>query len=173
MLFRSIGVAEEAANLAGRYGIDENSAYLIGLLHDIAKELPAAEKLRLCEEYGIEIDEIMRQKPDLTHSFLSAEMAKREFNIKNKDMLNAIRYHTTGRPDMSLLEKILYISDCIEPNRPGYQSLLDVRQEACEDIDGALIKSMRSKMAYTRAKNEKMHPLSIEALKYLENRGGY
>ncbi|MCL2352343.1 MAG: bis(5'-nucleosyl)-tetraphosphatase (symmetrical) YqeK [Firmicutes bacterium] len=157
-------MAETAAKLAERYGADRRGTFLAAMLHDIAKEIPAAEKLRLCERYGLKPDEIMKRQPDLTHGMLGAEIARRKFGLKDKDALNAICYHTTGRPGMSLLEKIIFISDAIEPNRPGYGGASGLRELAFADIDRAVAASLESAMAYTSAKGKTVHPLGKKAL---------
>ncbi|MDO5389349.1 MAG: bis(5'-nucleosyl)-tetraphosphatase (symmetrical) YqeK [Clostridia bacterium] len=105
----TLGVAQESLQLAKRYGIDPDKAYMAGLLHDCAKCLTDEEKLELCEKYELELDDILKSQPDLTHSFLGAKIAEKEYGIKDKEILNAISYHTTGRPNMSMLEKKIFI----------------------------------------------------------------
>ncbi len=133
------GVAEEAAKMAKRYGADEKKAYIAGLLHDCAKCIPTSEKLPLCKKYGVKLDDVLIKNPDLTHSFLGAKIAEKDYGIKDKDILNAIAYHTTGRADMSLLEKIIYIADYIEPNRKYFDGLDKARKLAYEDIDKTMV----------------------------------
>ena len=84
------------------------------------------------------MDPVLYEQPALTHSFLGAKMAERDFGITDDDILNAIKYHTTGRAGMSLLEKIVYIADCIEPNREYYSGLKEIRELAYVDIDKAM-----------------------------------
>jgi len=164
-----LGVANEAMNLAQAHGIDKDKAYLTGLLHDLAKEYSQDEMLGLCEKYGVYVDDIIKEQPDLAHSFLSAYIAESEFDITDGDILNAISYHTTGRREMSPLEKIIYISDCIEPSRK-YEGVTELREDSRSDIDGAMVKCLTRKMEYTRTKNKRIHPFSIQALEFYRAR---
>lgn len=158
------GVAEEAVKLAKRYGADKKKAYIAGLLHDCAKCIPTEEKLEACKKYGIKPDPILKAQPDLTHSFLGAKIAEKDYGIKDNDILNSIAYHTTGRADMSLLEKIIYIADYIEPNRAYFEGLDYIRKLAYEDIDKTITAILKKTISYN--KNKVIHPLSLEALDY-------
>ena len=158
------GVAEEAQKLAKLYGEDEYKAYIAGLLHDCAKCFTPHEQLQLCEKYSVEMDPVLYEQPALTHSFLGAKMAERDFGITDDDILNAIKYHTTGRAGMSLLEKIVYIADCIEPNREYYSGLKEIRELAYIDIDKAMKFALKNTLEYNTAKGRVIHPLSYEAL---------
>ncbi len=162
------GVAGEAAKLARHYGTDPDKAYLAGLLHDNAKCFGAKEKLDLCDKLGMELDEILVNQPDLTHSFLGAELAKSDFGVNDEDILNAIKYHTTGRKNMSLLEKIVYIADVIEPNRAFFDGLEETKQLAYNNIDKAMKYSLRHTVDFNISKKRLIHPLSLEALEYFE-----
>ncbi len=161
------GVAQESLQLAKRYGADQDKAYIAGLLHDCAKCFTAEEKLNLCESYNVKLDDILKSQPDLTHSFLGAEIAKAEYGITDPDILNAVKYHTTGRPNMSLLEKIVFIADFIEPNRDYFEGLDKIRDLAYKDIDKAIIYSLESTISYNKKKNRIIHPLGTAALEYL------
>lgn len=158
------GVAQEAAKMARHYGADENKAYIAGLLHDCAKCIPTEEKLSMCKKYGVNLDDVLSKQPDLTHSFLGAKIAKKDYGITDSDILNAIAYHTTGRANMSLLEKIIYIADYIEPNRKHFEGLDEVRSLAYKDIDKTMVKILKNTIKYN--KNKVIHPLSYEALYY-------
>lgn len=162
------GVAAEAAKLAKRYDEDTKKAYIAGLLHDCAKCFTDSEKLKLCKSYGVETDEILKSQPDLTHSFLGAKIAEAEYGIRDKDILNAIAYHTTGRPNMSLLEKIVFIADYIEPNRDYFQGLDKIRKLAYNNIDKAIVCALEGTIEYNKKKNRVIHPLGIAALRYLK-----
>lgn len=158
------GVAEEAVKMARRYGADTKKAYIAGLLHDCAKCIPTDEKLKYCKKYKVELDNILKQNPDLTHSFLGAKIAQKKYGIDDEDILNAIAYHTTGRADMSLLEKIIYIADFIEPNRKAFEGLDDIRRLAYIDIDKTMTAILQRTIEYN--KNKAIHPLSCEALHF-------
>ena len=158
------GVAEEAAKLARHYGADEKKAYIAGLLHDCAKCIPNEDKLDLCRKYNIPLDPILIMLPDLTHSFLGAKIAETDYGVKDEDILNAIAYHTTGRTNMSLLEKIVYIADYIEPSRKQFDGLKEARDIAYKDIDKTMVLILKNTIKYN--KDKAIHPLSKEALNY-------
>ena len=99
------------------YGADLEKALTAGLLHDCAKGRGVKEQIRYCEKHGILLTEAELAMPALIHAKLGAYLAEKDYGITDPEILDAITYHTTGRPDMSLLEKIIYIADYIEPNR--------------------------------------------------------
>ena len=164
----TLGVAEEAVKLAQIYGSvqDQQKARVAGLLHDCAKDYPESMRLRFCKEYKVKTDEIMNKQTDLIHPFLGAEVAKREYQVMDEDVLNAIRYHTTGRKEMSLLEKIIFIADYIEPNREKFGGLEEARRLAYLDLDKAMKYILENTIEYVRARGRLLHPLSAEALEY-------
>ncbi len=168
----TMGVAEEAVKLAEIYGSqkDQQKARVAGLLHDCAKDYPDAMRQRFCKEYKVKTDEIMEKQTDLIHPFLGAEVAKREYQVMDEEILNAIRYHTTGRAEMSLLEKIIYIADYIEPNREKFAGLDEARRLAYLDLDLAMKYILEKTIDYVKARGRLTHPLSIEALEYYKNR---
>ena len=131
----TLGVAYTAANLAMRYEVSMEDAFLAGLLHDNAKYVDETELIRLCEECHLEITELERKNTYLLHSKAGAVLAKTKYGIKNEDILNAITYHTTGRPGMTNLEKIIFVSDYIEPNRRSIPNLDSIRREAYMNLD--------------------------------------
>jgi nicotinate-nucleotide adenylyltransferase len=166
----TMGVAEDSVRLAEIYGVNRRKAYITAVFHDCAKELPAAEKLRRCDERGIRLDSVMRSQPDLAHGLLSAEIAKTEFNIEDPEILNAIRFHTTGCEQMSLLDKILLTADCTEPNRINIAGIDAIREAALIDLDKATALCLRMKIAYTELKKQAVHPFSVKALRETENK---
>lgn len=168
----TLGVADEAVKLAEIYGCyeDQQKARVAGLLHDCAKDYPKELRLRLCKEYKIKTDEIMERQTDLIHPFLGAEVARREYQVEDEEILNAIRYHTTGRADMSLLEKIIFIADYIEPNREKFDGLEEARRLAYLDLDMAMKYILEETIAFVKERGRLLHPLSVEALEYYKNR---
>ena len=110
--YHSICVMERCAELAKHYGEDIEEAKKVGLAHDIAKEIKEKEKLKYAKENGLEIDSIEWEKPGLLHGKIGADIAKKKFKF-NKKMCQAIKYHTTGGSKMTMLDKILYVSDAI------------------------------------------------------------
>ena len=168
----TMGVSEEAVRLAEIYGTqaDRQKAKVAGLLHDCAKDYPKELRQRFCKEYKVKMDEILEQQPDLIHPFLGAEVAKREYKIKDEDILNAIRYHTTGRAGMSILEKIVFIADYIEPNREQFEGLDEARRLAYLDLDMAMRFILEQTIDFVKERGRLLHPLSLEALEYYKNK---
>ncbi len=116
-LRHSIATAKQAVELAKIYGQDENKAYIAGLLHDVAKGKCRYGLEKTALEYCVDIDEFELSNPELIHGKLGAKMVEKELGIDDEDILNAICWHTTGRENMSMLEKIVYIADLTEPGR--------------------------------------------------------
>ncbi|WP_278287300.1 bis(5'-nucleosyl)-tetraphosphatase (symmetrical) YqeK [Caloranaerobacter ferrireducens] len=143
----SIGVMETAEKLADVYGCDKNKARLAGLIHDCGKLKNDRELLKMAFEFGIILDDVKDVNIALLHAPLGAEIAKNEFGIKDLEILNAIRYHTTGKENMSLLEKIIYIADYIEPNR-DFPSVEVLRELAFLDLDKAVLMAMDNTIKY-------------------------
>ena len=113
----TLGVMYTAGAMAMRYHVDLEKALIAGLLHDCAKGLSSDKKLKLCEKYQLTVSESERKNPGLLHAKLGAYIAKTKYGIDDMEIVDAIAYHTTGRPEMTLLDKIVYIADYIEPNR--------------------------------------------------------
>lgn len=153
----SLGVSEEAERLAKLYGADSDKARIAGLLHDCAKGIPTSEQTAECVRRGVEIDEWTRKCPPVVHGFLGAEIAKTEYGITDEAILNAIKYHTVGAANMTLLEKIIYIADMTEVNRdfPGAHVL---REKVKESIDGAIKESIKQQLEFNMSKNVTIHP---------------
>lgn len=113
----SLNVAERAAFLAGKYGADPEKAYFAGLIHDICKGIPSEEQLAIIKAEGIEPDEDTLKSPALWHSIAGAIYAEHELCVSDEDVLNAVRYHTSGRGNMSILEKVIYMADLTSAER--------------------------------------------------------
>lgn len=144
----TLGVMYTAESLAMRYGVDMEKAAVAGLLHDCAKCIPNTQKLKLCKKHGIEVSELEKKNPSLLHAKLGAYMAKKVYNVADEDVLNAIRWHTTGRPDMSMLEMIIYMADYIEPNRDKAPNLKEIRKLCFVNIEDALYRVLESTLDY-------------------------
>jgi len=164
----SLGVQDTAEKLAKIYGVDVDKARLAGLVHDCCKGVDDADEL--CEKYGLDLSEFSEMHGGLLHAPLGAEFAKRELNITDCEVLDAVYYHTTGRPDMSMLEKVIYIADYIEPNRKNYYWLPSMRALAPIDIDAAVLLGLNLSITYVLDKNEMIHSLTTDARNfYLKN----
>ncbi|MCD8090796.1 MAG: nicotinate-nucleotide adenylyltransferase [Clostridiales bacterium] len=162
----TLGVADEAVRLAEKHGEDKHKAYIAGLLHDCAKNFDRERTFKFCDEYGVSLDKILREQPDLIHSFLGAAAAEREYGVKDRDVLNAICYHTTGRPGMSPLEEIVYIADMTEPNRTHYEGLDKIRELSYYNLKEAVSEALNQTINFNKEKGRIVHPLSIEAFEY-------
>ncbi len=165
----TLGVAGEARKLARVYSEDPHKAYTAGLLHDCAKNFDREKTFELCRRYGVELDEVLKAQPDLIHSFLGAETARAEYGVKDGDILNAIKYHTTGHGGgMSRLEMIIYLSDMIEPNRAYFKGLDKIRKLAYYDLESAMEEALEQTISFNREKGRLIHPLSSGAYSYFK-----
>ena len=142
------GVIATAVELAKRYGADEEKTYIAALFHDACKNLDSDEMNMLVEEYGI--GEVYIDKPQLAHSKLAAKILEDRFGVTDEDILNAVSFHTTGRENMSLLEKIIFVADYIEPMRSKAPNLAQIRQMAFIDLDQAVFMTLRDTLEYLK-----------------------
>ena len=165
----SVGVAFTAASMAMRYGADINCALIAGILHDCAKMHSGMELLAMCDNYGITPSDAQRTNPDLLHGIIGSCIAKDKFDIKDQDILNAIAYHTTGRAGMSLLEKIIFIADYIEPSRKIIPGLDKARELAFTDLDECIISVAEGTIRHLREKKADIDPLTQETLDFYKN----
>ena len=144
----TLGVMYTAGALAMRYGADLEDTMIAGLLHDCAKCIPSAQKIELCKKYNLNISEAEQKNPGLLHAKLGAYLAKEMYQIENTEILDAISCHTTGRPHMTLLDKIIYIADYIEPGRDKAENLPYIRKIAFEDLDVCMAEILHDTLAY-------------------------
>ena len=161
-----IGVEYTAGTLAFIYGVDVEKAMVAGLLHDCAKYVPNDKKIQKCEKRNIYISEVEYQNPDLLHAKLSAVYAKEKYGVIDDEILNAIASHTTGKPNMTTLEKIIYIADFIEPNRDLLPEMDVIRQEAYTDLDVCLLHILRNCMNHLCKKGAIVDPLTMETYEF-------
>lgn len=166
----SVGVSYTAASLAMRYGADINEAMIAGILHDCAKKYDGMQLLAMCDKYGVLPTESQRINPELLHAVIGSAMAKKEYGIKNQGILDAITSHTTGHADMSLLEKIIFIADYIEPSRDKAPNLNEIRRVAFEDIDNAIVMACEATIEYVTKNNSSIDPTTEETLNYYKNK---
>lgn len=147
----TLGVAYTAAALAMCYEADMEQAELAGLLHDCAKYMNAEDMLRACKEYKIEVSDVERRNPFLLHAKLGRQMAEEIYGVHDTEILDAIKWHTTGHPNMTLLEKIIFIADYIEPNRIEAPNLKQIRHLAFTDLDDAMRIILKDTLDYLDA----------------------
>lgn len=158
----SVGVMKKAVELAKIYGVNVNKAKLVGLAHDIGKDLSKEDKLRYMEKNDLEIDEIERANEGLLHAKIGADICKKRYGF-TQDMQDAIKFHTTGNENMDLLAKIIFVADKIEDGRryediEKMQLLYETRKLAQENIDSALLYAIDSSLEFTIRKKELVHP---------------
>lgn len=146
-----LGVEFTSAALAMRYGENLYHAELAGLMHDCAKCLSAGELISECSKYDIPISPAEMANPYLLHGKLGAYYCKQRYGIAEKGVLSAIAYHTTGKPAMSMLEKIVYVADYIEPRRDKAPNLADIRKISFVDIDEAVYQIAKDTLDYLDA----------------------
>ena len=163
-----LGCRDTAVELAKRWGADETDAARAGLLHDITKALDGPLQLTLCREYGTILDEFGCKYPKTLHALTGSLVAERIFG-ENEAVVSAIRHHTTGKADMNLLEKIIYVADYMEPCRdfPGVEKL---RELAFTDIDAALKLGLEMTLVHLANQGSEVSRESREALAWLNNR---
>ncbi len=139
----TMGVADTAVELAKKWGGDVQKARIAGLLHDCAKNIPADEAIKYCKDNRVFLKDICMHEHSLIHAYLGAHLAKVEYGVEDSEILTAIYYHTTGCEDMSLLTKVIYVADTVEPSRTqaGVEQL---RVAAFEDLDAALVRCIDS-----------------------------
>ena len=164
-----LGTEQEAVRLVRRYGGDETQARIAALLHDCTKKLDMAQQLALCEKYGIMLDELEQRALKLLHSKTGAAIARDVFGVEDA-VYDAILYHTTGKPDMTRLEKIIYLADYIEPTRdfPGVDEL---RKTVYEDMDKGLLMGLTMTIQEMEEMGNPVHHLTRDARDYLLKRG--
>ena len=159
-----IGCEAEAVQLAKRWGEDPENAAEAGILHDITKKLVLSDQLILCRKYGIINDNAEERNFKLLHAKTGAAVARALFGISD-EVYNAIRWHTTGKPDMTLLEKIIYMADYIEPNRdfPGVEEL---RKLAYEDLDKAMALGLEMSLEDIKSSGQEPYKDTVEAFEW-------
>lgn len=165
----TMAVAAVSASLAMRYGYDVFRAYLAGLLHDIAKCKKDSELIDICTYNCIDISEAERALPYLLHGKVAAFIAKKDYYVSNQDILNALTYHTTGRPNMSLLEKIVFVADYIEPYRDKAPNLTYIRKIAFEDINKAVSTILYNTLSYLTSNGTPIDETTKAAYNYYKD----
>lgn len=144
----TLGVMYTCASLAMVHGYDLNDAQAAGLLHDCAKCIPNKKKLKMCSQHNISVSSFEENHPFLLHAKLGAYIANKKYGINDAQILSAITYHTTGKPQMTKLEKIVYIADYIEPMRTKALNLTAIRRLAFEDLDECMYEILKDTLSY-------------------------
>ena len=166
-LKHSLNVSKCAVKLSEIYKCDSQKAEIAGLLHDCAKYFTNEQIQNCTRKFNIELDSLEVNNTALSHSIIGAYVVKEEFNIDDEEIINAIKYHTTGRENMSLLEKIIYIADLIEEGRkfPGVDELRELTFSG--RLEEALILSFNNTIKFVIDNGQLIHPRTVSARNYI------
>lgn len=167
--YHSVGVEEVAHDLALIHGCNTDKAILAGLLHDCAKYLSDKELLTQCEQKHLPVTEVEKRCAFLLHAKVGADFARTKYDVTDEEILTAITYHTTGRPAMSLLEKIIFTADYIEPNRKPLPRIAEIREAAYQDLDLAVSMIAENVLNYLQSNRVEIDHLTIETYEYYKN----
>ena len=162
----TLGVAYTAACMAFVHGGDPLEAELAGILHDCAKGFSDEELIRLCREDGISLSEEEIASPQVIHAVYGKHLAATVYGIRDKGILDAIAHHTTGRAGMSVLEKIIFTADFIEPLRNQAPDLEELRKLAFKDLDLCVYRILKSTVDYLQSRQALIVPATLEAYEY-------
>lgn len=165
----TLGVMYTSAALAMRYGVDLEKAQVAGLLHDCAKCIPNEKKIKLCEKHEIPITRVEQGAPFLLHSKLGAYLARTKYEVADEEILQAIVWHTTGKPEMTLLEEIVFLADYIEPMRWKANNLEEIRKMAFQDLERAVYMTLRDTLRYLEKGTGEVDEMTRTAYEYYRN----
>ena len=166
----TLGVEYTAAALAMCYGASVEDARLAGLLHDCAKCLTDEKRLSICKKNDIPVTEMEMRTPFLLHAKVGAFLAKEKYGVGKQDILNAILYHTTGHENMSLLEKIIFVADYIEPGRKQAPNLLEIRKLAFQNLDNAMLQILEDTLKYLQSGGGETDPMTEITWRYYKEK---
>jgi len=164
----TLGVMYTAGCMAMAHGYEVKKAMLAGLLHDCAKCMSHEERLSLCNEYQVCVTESELKNKALLHAKAGAILAKIEYDITDEDILHAICVHTTGEPDMNMLDKIIYIADYIEPGRDKAPNLDEVRKLAYNDLDVCMAQILNDTLSYLNTRGGEIDPTTERTYHFYE-----
>lgn len=162
----SLNVSETASRLAEIHGADVDKACIAGLVHDCARELDKPQLLLYLEAEGIKADPVTLEVTELLHGPAAVHICRKVFGIEDQEVLNAVRYHTTGRENMTLLESIIYLSDFVEPSR-CFSGVERIRQLAAVNMESALLLAINSSIEYLISKNDIIHTDTVLSRNYI------
>ena len=165
----TISVMYTSASLAMCHQADVKKALLAGLLHDCTKYLTPEEHKCMCRDAGIELTDIEDRNHHLLHAKTGAIAAKMVYGVDDEEILDAIRQHTTGRGDMSILEKIIFTADYIEPGRRGLKGIEEIRYLAWHDLDLCICKISENTLRYLESKKASIDPRTKETYEFYKN----
>lgn len=165
----SISVSFTCTALAMRYGTDIAQAELAGLMHDCAKRFTDSELIQKCQKHEVALTEAEIKAPAVIHAKYGAYLAEHKYGIDDKEILSAIACHTTGKPNMTTLDKILYIADYIEPRRDKADNLPAMRYLAFQDLDETMYEILKGTLEYLEAKGNSIDPMTLQAFHYFRD----
>ncbi len=171
--YHSLCVADEARRLAEKYGADADKMYLTGLLHDVTKNISDDEQLQTFAKFGIMLSVTEKASPQIWHAMSGALYVKEVLGIDDEEIISAIRYHTTGRADMTLAQKIIFVADLTSADR-NYPDIKEIRTAADWSLDECIIGILKFTICNIVSKNMPLHPDTLDAYNYLitkEKRG--
>ena len=168
----TLGVAYLASSLAMCHGASHQDALIAGLLHDCAKNYPEDKMLEECIKLQLPISEFEKRIPELIHAAYGAYIARKEYGINQEDILLAIRNHTLGRPDMTVLEQIVYLADYLEPgrNHPTTPSLDELRKIAFQNLDEATYLVSKNSIYYFETTGKTADPMTYRVYEYYKEK---
>lgn len=164
----SMCVAEKAKELAKKHGLDENKAYLAGILHDITKEMSNEEQIALIEKYDRELSYVEKGNHRVFHQMSGAVYVKNILKINDEEIINGIRYHTTGRENMSLFEMIIYLADFTSEDR-HYPDVEIMRKKTDENLYSAMLYSLKYTIKSVVSENRLLHPDTLSCYNWIAN----
>lgn len=158
----SLCVSQAAISLTEKYGGDRRKAEIAGILHDIMKDQPQDKQLKMMEQFGIILTNVEQAAPKLWHAVLGAAYIKNELHLDDAEILDAVRYHTTGRENMTLMDKIIFIADFISADR-DYEGVEDLRKAAGQSLEEAMIAGITYTIKDLASGCKPIHPDTIAA----------
>ena len=162
----TLGVVETAKSLAKIYGVDIKKAEIAALAHDIAKNLSPQELLEVIDKNNIKLSFDEKNTRELWHSIVGPIVAREHFEIEDEEILSAIRWHTTGKENMSKLDKIIYLADMIEPSR-DFSMVEELRNDSKDDLDKAMLNALTYTIKYLLEKGCLIDVNTVKARNYL------
>ncbi len=162
----TLGVVETAIKLSKMNNVDEEKAKIAALIHDVAKCMPKDKQFEILKNNGVKMDKYLLNSPQILHGAVGAILAKEIMGIEDIDILNAVKYHTTGKENMTTLEKIIYIADYVEPNRK-YEGVDKIREVVFKDLDNGVFMGIENTMLHLLKERQLIHIDTINARNYL------
>lgn len=169
-LYHSVCVAEQARHLAEKFGADTEKAYTAGLIHDIMRYEPPEEMLKLIDSDGkYKLTPLERKITVTLHAVAGEVYLRTVLGVTDEEILSAVRYHTTGKEEMTLLEKIIYVADLTSDDR-DYPDVKEVRQTAEQSLEKATLRGLSFTIESNAHKNKPIHIDTVKAYNYLAER---